>query len=72
MNPIEAMTAFKNDIPIEHDGKIYDKIEQIKYKKAIPGGEIIMSLTVKTGDRGTMDINVAWCKPVRMEAQQVE
>lgn len=68
MTPIEAMTAFKQNIPIEHNGKVYDKIDQIIYKKAKPGGEIVMSLKVVTSPKGTMDLNVAWCKPVRKEA----
>ncbi len=71
MTPIEAMTAFKENIPIEHNGKVYDKIEQVIYKKANPGGEIIMSLKVRTSDKGTMDINVAWCKPVGREVKKV-
>lgn len=65
MTPIEAMTAFKLDMPIEHNGRIYDKINMIAYKKANPGGEIIMSLQVQDSEKTTIDLNVAWCKPVK-------
>ena len=67
MTPIEAMIAFKENIPIEHEGKVYNEIDAVIYKKAKPGGEIVMSVRVKMQPASTIDLNVAWCKLVRKE-----
>ena len=67
MTAAEAMTAFSEEMPIEYQGRVYDRIKQIIFKKPKPGDKTVMALQVETGPNGTMDINVAWAKVVKKE-----